>query len=1780
MAKLKGLIKDFDITTDVNSIDIEIETVDNSEIAIIGISGRFSMAEDIDRFWENLDRGIDCIRHLPDSRKKDYYRGDMTFQDENNKKAYLDDIDKFDYEYFSLTPIEANLMDPNQRLLLEDTVQALENAGYGGNSLDGENIGVFVGFSNDLTEEYKHHCMENYTEDLNKALAGNLKSVIPSRISYFLNLKGPSVLIDTACSSSLVAVHMACQSLKNQECDMAIVGSVELHMFQEPSCNINLGIKSSDGKAKTFDNRSDGTGIGEGVITIVLKPLNKAKRDKDFIHAVIKGSAVNQDGSTIGITAPNPAAQSEVIEKAWKNAKANPESITYIEAHGTGTKLGDPIEINGLTNAFKKYTNKKQICGVGSVKTNIGHLGGAAGLAGLTKLVLSLKNKKIPPSLHFKTPNKKITFINSPLYINNKSLDWESNYPRRGGVSSFGLSGTNCHIVLEEAPNDTIDNTNTNTKDQYHTNLFCISAKDVNSLKLLILKYIEFFRTNTEINIGDVCYTVSTGRGHYNHRLAIIVDSAVDLLSKLEKFLNNDMSAIVNDNIFYSYHKIVSIDKNNKSSNELYEHDKTLLSTNAGEVIIEMLNNNEMNEINRLRDISKLYIAGADICWKNLYKKGSYYRQALPYYQFKKERCWLEVKNKTKNDNNIEDNVITNCGYSSMEIKQENNNNENLFEKVVEILVGIIHQSTGLKTENIDIFMNFFEMGLDSILILSVINSVKSNFQIEIPASKFYGELTTINSLAKYIFDNIDPQTFENIKGEDENKVENKIAEVQYINPDMKVSSSDDFMEKIIKEQIEIMKKQLELLSNRNIDVANHKEVKLKENNYVKSKIHKDQTSRSVMPFGQISVVDNNLQHEKKVKLNNFISEYNRRTQKSKKYAGENRYTLANNRNTAGFRPNLKELIYPIVSKEAFGSKLIDLDNNEYIDLTMGFGVYLFGNNPKFINEELESVLKNNMNIGPMSSLAYEAAKLISQLTGVERVAFSNTGTEANMMAVRLARSATKRNKIVIFEGSYHGNYDGVLARPHIEDEALGTLPIAPGITDSSVSDTVVLEYGAKESLEYIQLYAEEIAAVLIEPVQSRRPELQPKEFLKKLRAITLENKIIMIFDEIITGFRILPGGAQQWFEVEADLVTYGKVIGGGMPIGVIAGKAEFMDGIDGGYWSYADNSYPNNIDKKTAFAGTFCQHPFAMSAVISVAKRLLNEGKQLQLSLNEKTEEIANRLNEFFLNKSIDIEVVHFGSLFRFKSSMDLDLFFYSLINSGIYVWEGRNCFLSTEHSLEDIEKIIQVVKNTTDTLIQQGFWKSTGVNTNDNELSHIKDLDQSNDSSKQYRALKEVDYYPLSYSQENIYILEKLKNVGLSYHMPALKRVKGELDINKVEDVFKKLINRHEALRTSFHMKEGVPVQKIHQEVKFNVSIFTGIEDDYDNIIDNFYKPFDLDKPPLIRVGLIRLNSTDHILMIDMHHIISDGQSTNILFKEFYQLYHGVKLPPITLQFKEYVQMQRELMDKKELKNSKMYWLNLFKNNVVNLDLPLDYNRPSEQSFKSNHIQFTFDADLTHSLQMVAKSKAITLYMLLLGIYTITLSKYTGKEDIVVGIPVLGRNEMSVMNTIGMFVNTLPIRNYPNKELTVSEFLINVKEQLQLALIHQDYPFSHLVKELDLNSTNDKNPLFDTMFIMDNQEIRQETFSGLEVTDLKKVEMGSKVDIQLEILFDGKELRVTLIYCSELFKEETIKKFVERFKKITCEIVSDPTKIIKNIESESEVKNSLLEMFNEDIL
>ncbi|MGZ5558026.1 MAG: SDR family NAD(P)-dependent oxidoreductase [Methylobacter sp.] len=588
-------------------------------IAIIGMAGRFPMADGVDEYWQNLEQGKNCVIEIPLDRWSidEHYDPDPAKRDKTYSKwgGFLKDVDRFDSLFFQISGKEGELSDPQQRIFLEDCWHTLEDAGYSDVALSGLKLGVFAGATKGDYQTKMHHEQGAAIEGF--SFAGNEPSVMAARISYFLNLKGPSIAINTACSSSLVAINLACQSLNAGESDMALAGGI--HICTTPlfyKLTSKSGMLSATGQCRAFDNDANGFVPGEASAAILLKPLAKALADGDHIYGVIRGIGVNQDGKTNGMTAPSSISQAELEASVYQKYGISPDSIGYIETHGTGTKLGDPIEVEALTNAFRKFTDKKQFCPIGSVKTNIGHTAYAAGVSSVIKVLLSMKNRKIAPSLHCEQSNEYINFKDSPFYVNRELQDWtvQGGGVRRAAVSSFGISGTNCHLVIDEAPALPLSN----PLPSRPCFLIPISAKTASAFAQKCAELLQWLtEEGNDAKLGDIAYTLQVGRSHFGYRAAFLVRNKQELIDYLSsKPLEPERNSASRDLKKQGEQLLQQIFGNGSSGGQAYSE--------------------------QLERLAKLYEQGYTPDWNLLNPAGEGWRRvSMPTYPFERERLWI-----------------------------------------------------------------------------------------------------------------------------------------------------------------------------------------------------------------------------------------------------------------------------------------------------------------------------------------------------------------------------------------------------------------------------------------------------------------------------------------------------------------------------------------------------------------------------------------------------------------------------------------------------------------------------------------------------------------------------------------------------------------------------------------------------------------------------------------------------------------------------------------------------------------------------------------------------------------------------------------------------------------------------------------------------------------------------------------------------------------------------------------------------------------------------------
>jgi amino acid adenylation domain-containing protein len=2069
-----------------------------NDVAIIGMAGRFPGAANIMEFWQNLKEGVESISHFTDEELIESGIDASVLVQENYVKAMglAADIEYFDAAFFGYQPAQASIIDPQHRLFLECAWESFECAGYDPMRYRGV-VGVYAGSG------ISTYLLNNLQPNRDKltAVSGfqlivdNDKDFLSSRVSYKLNLKGPGLAVQTACSTSLVAIHLACQSLLDGECDMALAGGVTLRVPQKSGYfYLEGGIDSPDGRCRAFDAQAQGTVTGQGVGVVLLKRLDRALEDRDNIYAVIKGSAVNNDGSVkVGFTAPSVEGQARVISEALAMAGAPAESISYVEAHGTGTILGDPIEVRALSQAFSEHTERRGFCALGSVKTNIGHLDTAAGVAGLIKTALALRNRQLPPSLHFRAPNPEIDFENSPFYVNTELKAWEvDGGVRRAGVSSFGIGGTNAHLILEEAPQAPSSGAGCVWQ------ILPLSARSERALEKMAGNLAARLEGTQDDELADVAYTLQVGRREFDKRRAVVCR---DVKGGIESLNRAQRRAVVESReggarVVYLYpgqgaQRLgmgLGLSKECKRFREELERSGEILRREAGLKLEEILSGSDVGEEegeNRLtrtsqtqpalaaveyalsaqmeewgvtpvgmlghslgeyvaacvsgvmsleeclrlvsargrmmerapegamlsvglseeeaksrlrkglwlaavngekqsvisgekeeieklekelekqgvwkqrlkvshafhsgllkgirgeyerelrgvnlkepgkryisnvsgtwigrgeateteywirqmeatvrfwdgvREVEKegeaqwlemgpgeglnallkmngrvkgvmsamgkkgldggevravmealggLWESGVKVKWEKLPGAGSRKRVELPTYPFERQRYWIDppaprhVETHYNGGRPRTDRQTDGTHMDFIETSENKVNGKgprNGFASdharrglVRQGLIEIFSQLFGKPISEPDLAKSFIDLGADSLLMIQASQLVQERFGVKISFRQIMEELTTIESLAAHLS--------AYLPVEDSPAPAPMPSGAQFTEPGhstLKHRENDETaspaLERIMAQQLQVMAKQLDLLRGAGLI---HKEPLSESKDRVSlqaapvsaaginkgdlngkalngaSRAPEPSTSRRVegpltqfVPYQPINTEPaHGLSRRQREHLAALIARFNERTRESKRLAQASRSYFADNRTTARFRRLTKEMVYPIVGERSAGARVWDVDHNEYVDITMGFGVHLFGHSAPFIREAIDSQLDDGIHLGPQSNLAGEVAGLICELTGMERVAFCNSGTEAVMTAMRLARAATGRSLIAIFTGSYHGGFDGVLARARMMNGSLEVAPMAPGVTQHLVGDVMLLDYGATESLDLVRRHAGELAAVLVEPVQSRRPDLQPKEFLKELRKVTAESGIALIFDEIITGFRIHPGGAQAWFGVQADIATYGKVIGGGMPIGVVAGKASYMDGIDGGMWNYGDDSYPQSV--MTFFAGTFCKHPLAMAAARAVLKRMKLEGPSLQQRLNERAARLADTLSDYFKSEELPIRIAHFGSQFRFMFSENLDLLFYHLLDQGVYVWEGFTCFLSTAHSDEDIEYLIKAVKGSVEALRAGGFLpdappagRGVAEKTNDSEA---RSLDVSSVSAGaragEHGQAPDVERIPLTEAQKQLWLLATFgAEASLAYNEPVSLELVGTLRVDALREAFQRVVDRHEALRTTIH--PAGDFQLIHPRLKLEIplidfSIYTA--DEQDNKLSEWMKSdsdksFDMTQGPLIRVSILKLEAARHLLVINIHHIITDARSLGALMREVSLIYSALCRGedcylPLPAPFKIYVQSLLDQGESRQWQVDEEYWLKALSGAIARLELPADHPRPQVKTYRGARREILIDRGASVALKKFSKGEGCTLFMTLLAAYALLLHRLTRQSDLLIGIGATGESINDNRVLIGYCVNVLPIRSRLDGNPAFSDFLANIRGLLLDAYDHRGYPMAMLTSKLNLQRDPRWSPLINTTFNLDPIGAIPE-MEGLQTREGKSTVTHTKFDLSVNVAENLEGLLIAADFNTDLFHPETIYGILGGMRSLLLEIVAAPDRNVRELSFLTEAeRRRLFEDWNE---
>jgi glutamate-1-semialdehyde aminotransferase/non-ribosomal peptide synthetase component F/acyl carrier protein len=1152
-------------------------------------------------------------------------------------------------------------------------------------------------------------------------------------------------------------------------------------------------------------------------------------------------------------------------------------------------------------------------------------------------------------------------------------------------------------------------------------------------------------------------------------------------------------------------------------------------------------------------------------------------------------------------------------------------------ERILNELKDVMRDLGGFEPDKIDVQATFLQLGVDSLFLAQASTAFKKRFGVKIVFRQLLEEAPSLDTLAGYIDAQLPPdkppvstprpvETVLSTSSPVQTRPQLPDSPSVVPNPMEKleaheVSTSSLSLERIISQQVQVMAAQLEMLrhcevrspslpppvavftepSNSHSGESSGNGATTVENRAGAWTSASNEERKSVgdaKRFGPWKPIDRssvqNMEARQKRHLDDLISRYTARTRRSKELTQRHRPHLADPRAVAGFRTAWKEMVYPIVVERSSGSKLWDIDGNEYIDLTMGFGSILLGHSPGFVTQALRAQIEKGIEIGPQSPLAGEVARLVTELTGMERVTYCNTGSEAVLAALRVARTVSGRNKIALFTGSYHGILDEVLVRAANTRGKHHAMPVAPGIPSHMVEHVVLLEYGNPESIEVLKDHAEDLAAVLVEPVQSRHPDLQPREFLHALRQWTKKAGVALIFDEVITGFRLHPGGAQAWFGIQADLATYGKILGGGMPIGLLAGKADFMDALDGGMWNYGDGSLPEAV--VTYFAGTFVRHPLALAAAAAVLNHLKEQGPELQERLNERASRLAGDLNGYFIKTGVPIHLENCASMFHFSfldESPFASLFFFHLREKGLHIWEGRPISISTAHTDDDLAFISRVVKESARELQEAGFFPGSLADpiTRGDPVSEETPVVWSgatgsregftNGSSRTVATTqKEAAFgeYPLTESQMEIWLATRFgDSASQAFNENILLKLKGKLDANGMRWAIQQVVDRHDALRTTFspdgdcqRVAPSLPVEIPYHDLSHLDSkrrerelatLLTG----------KFQQPFDLVKGPLVRARILKLKAEEHLLLLTAHHIVCDGWSIHVILQDLSSLYsaacRGVQADlPVAMQFGEYALWQRRQQQSPEGRETERFWLDQFSGPIPVLELPTDRPRPPFQTFRGSQQRICIDDSISAGIKRLGASKGCTAFTTFLAAFKVLLYRLTAQEDIVVGIGMAGQSLAGNNILVGHCINTLPLRSRIDGNQSFIKALQSLHNLLLDAYEHSNYTFGSLLKKLNTPRDASRTPLMSAMFNVD-QELHGVRFGDLEIELCPDPNPYYNFDLLFNIFEKRGRLILECEYNADLFDPETIRRWITYYQTLLEGIVADPAQRLSEL-------------------
>lgn len=1186
---------------------------------------------------------------------------------------------------------------------------------------------------------------------------------------------------------------------------------------------------------------------------------------------------------------------------------------------------------------------------------------------------------------------------------------------------------------------------------------------------------------------------------------------------------------------------------------------------------------------NALESLGRLWANGVSVDWEAFYADETRRRVPLPTYPFERKRHWIDPKPLTNlptaaaapAPEPIPEPVLVEPAMSTPASVCRR-------EAIATAIRAVLTDLSGIPAEELADDASFLEQGFDSLLLTQVSKALANEFSVDLTLRDLMGDLSTIDAMVTQLDANLPADRYRDevvpppvpvvVASAPAPPTAAAPAPAATAAPvpapapavfPVVAPTSGSAMESVIAQQLELMRQQIALLQGGSAVLQaptlapSPKPAEAKVSTPAPAIEAATPTSAPTTSINR--ALDDTLTDRQRRHVEELVAKYVAKTRTSKELTAKYRQWHADPRTVSGFNRRWKEMIYQIAVVKSKGSRLLDVDGNEYIDLLNGFGPNFLGHSPDFVTEALKAQLDRGVEVGPQSIAAMEAAQLFCEVTGNERASFVNTGSEAVQAAMRLARTVTGRDKIVVFAKDYHGNFDEVLVRAVGSGDQIRSLPIAPGIPRRAVEDVIVLPYGTDEALDIIRRRAHELAAVIVEPIQSRRPEFQPREFIHAVREITRQSGTVFVFDEVITGFRTGPRGAQEYYGVEADIATYGKVVGGGMPLGVVAGKAEFMDTFDGGMWQYGDDSFPEK--GVTFFAGTFVRHPLAMAAVKEVLGHLKGKGPEFWQGVKDRATRLATTVDRMFVENGAPFRMPNFGSQMFVRAAEDhkyANLLFFHLRNKGVFLLEGFPTYMTAAHTDADIDYCIAAFRESVAELQEGGFFEvPAGVTVPHLNGSRLvgppRLLAPSEGPKPEIQSPKSPSVHPMTEPLAEVWLASQISgNASLCFNEINLVTLRGALDTDALATSLNDLLARHDALRAVFPAGgEGFVVQPslVVDLTLLDVSGLDAAERER-SVAEALERerntPFDLENGPLFRASLLRLAEEEHLLVLDAHHLVCDGWSYNVLLAELAEVYGArregrtptLAAAPRFADHCDRVAARESLATETE---AERHWMREFAEPVHPLALPADFAAPSEPDYRCDTVVDHLAPEQVRALRKIAGKSGATLFGLLLGAYQILLHRLARQQRFVVGFPAAGQNGSGEEGLVGHCVNFLPFVAAIDPGEGFGDFLRTTQRRLLDALEHQEFTYGRLIKKFRAEDR----PRIEAVF---NLERVDDTLAmpgvATEVAEIDRGYTTNPLFLKAREYEAGLEIRFD--FQSSLFSAATVGQWLEIYRAI----------------------------------